>query len=372
MFVRKSVDRSGYRSLENHLYRVEIQNSGAPGAATYTWSRENRSIAAPWQDQQGNDTIVSSLGRDGDQSFAVGQWVEFIDDTHELQGLPGRFAQLAKVARQVLSLEPATATGQILHADFPSNPKVRRWDSPGPLVVTVPADDDDWLPLEAGVQIQFHGDFFNTGDYWLIPARTATGDVEWARDETQQPLAQAPEGIQHHYSRLALLTFDGTDWAVQEDCRSRFTPLSQPSIHITDVRTQNGPLRHNMPMSVDELKEGLQVEFDSDIDPETISQATCYVTVDLPISSQAEAPQWDQPVIGFQPLVVDAQPSAQGRQVDWTVNSTVQTWLTDVLSAIMNRAEINQVRARFTLKGHAIWSPMTRVCTWTARRSPPQ
>jgi hypothetical protein len=42
------------------------------------------------------------------------------------------------------------------------------------------ADDQGWLPLERGVEIQFQpGGLYRTGDHWLIPARVVTGDSIW-------------------------------------------------------------------------------------------------------------------------------------------------------------------------------------------------
>ena len=68
-------------------------------------------------------------------------------------------------------------------SDFPRNPKVRRWDNPTAGAITVAAGaDDGFLDLEDGVQVRFEAGHYNTGDYWLIPARTATRDVDWPRD----------------------------------------------------------------------------------------------------------------------------------------------------------------------------------------------
>ena len=58
--------------------------------------------------------------------------------------------------------------------------------------------------------MRFEPGVYRTGDYWLIPARTATRDVEWPRQEGgDEPLPQAPHGVYHHFCRLALLNFDG-------------------------------------------------------------------------------------------------------------------------------------------------------------------
>ncbi|WP_348541661.1 DUF6519 domain-containing protein, partial [Streptomyces sp. MZ04] len=44
----------------------------------------------------------------------------------------------------------------------------------------LPLDADTWLDLEDGVQVWFEaGGTYRSGDHWLVPARTATGEVVW-------------------------------------------------------------------------------------------------------------------------------------------------------------------------------------------------
>jgi hypothetical protein len=51
----------------------------------------------------------------------------------------------------------------------------------------------EWLDLEDGVQVWFKGGgTYRTGDFCLVPARTATGEVEWPRDEGRRPLLRPP------------------------------------------------------------------------------------------------------------------------------------------------------------------------------------
>jgi hypothetical protein len=77
--------------------------------------------------------------------------------------------------------------------------------------------DSTWIELEDGVQVQFQpGGQYNTGDYWLIPARTVSGDIEWPGGNNPSPLP--PHGIVHHYAPLALVYGDK-----QCDCRCKFT-----------------------------------------------------------------------------------------------------------------------------------------------------
>ncbi|MGH8071119.1 MAG: DUF6519 domain-containing protein, partial [Candidatus Entotheonellia bacterium] len=220
---------AGYQRLENQLYRVEIHRPGELGEASFKWSRDNGSIVTAWLDQDGNDLIVSSLGRDKTLSFAAGQWVELTDDRRELNGEPGRLVRLTNAEGQILTIDPAT-TRPVDRANFPSNPKVRRWDMPdGQIRVGIPVANDGWIRLEDGVEVRFQAGSFKTGDYWLIPARTLTGDIEWPHDASipPQPLLQLPHGIQHHYCRLALLEFDAANWSLVSDCRELFPPTTE-------------------------------------------------------------------------------------------------------------------------------------------------
>ncbi|HYP21212.1 MAG TPA: DUF6519 domain-containing protein [Chloroflexia bacterium] len=230
---------AGYRRLENQLYRVEIHRGGPVGTATFKWSRENGSIQTGWVGQSVNDLMVSAPGRDSVLGFATGQWVELADDSNELfdetlhpTGNPGTLVKLLRAEGQVLTIDPATATGSVTLTDFPRNPKIRRWDQPstqpGEVVVEVPTANGGFLALEDGVEIRFEeGATYRAGDYWLIPARTITGDVEWPRDAANAPIPQPPNGNRHHYCRLALLNLNGTTWQVVEDCRPRFPTLTQ-------------------------------------------------------------------------------------------------------------------------------------------------
>jgi hypothetical protein len=72
------------------------------------------------------------------------------------------------------------------------------------------------------VQIQFtaatDGNRYRAGDYWLIPARTATGDVVWPRD-ANGAVARPPAGVEHHYAPLAIAWVDDADGPQAASCR---------------------------------------------------------------------------------------------------------------------------------------------------------
>ncbi len=226
--------KAGYSRLENQLYRVEIHTGGSVKKATFKWSRENASVVTAWLGQQGNDLSVKSLGRDQALGFASGQWLELMDDTHELSGTPGILVRAtdAKMGNDgpVITIDPTTATNpaNLDFSKFPLNPKIRRWDQSDTNNVSTPGGDipvqeGKWIDLEGGVQVYFQaGGNYRSGDFWLIPARTVTGDVEWPRDDSKNALFLPPAGIRHHYCPLALANLSNAQWSVVADCRDQF------------------------------------------------------------------------------------------------------------------------------------------------------
>ncbi len=213
----------GFRGLENRLYRVEIHDdSDSPGGPTFKWSRDNGAVvfaveafAVTGDPQQ---VQVARLGRDQVLALHVDDWVEVTDDATELAGRPGILAQIADLdeARRILTLSKPI-TGFALEG----HPRLRRWDQPGDAIALTTG-----LPiaLEDGVEITFGGTTFHTGDYWAFAARTVTADVEVLTDAP-------PQGIRHHYARLALVTWSATGGdpafdAFIEDCRDTFPPLT--------------------------------------------------------------------------------------------------------------------------------------------------
>jgi hypothetical protein len=133
-----------------------------------------------------------------------------------------------------------------------AHPLLRRWDQQGgdpsqggtPLAadnaVPIPAigTTPTWIDLEDGVQVLFDGPpapttpTYTTGDYWLIPARVATGNVIWptetvtdAQNNTvTNPVAKPPDGIDHHYAPLAVVNIASNSVT---PCYESFQPLAR-------------------------------------------------------------------------------------------------------------------------------------------------
>jgi photosystem II stability/assembly factor-like uncharacterized protein len=226
---------AGYRRLENQLYRVEIHSGGI--TPTFKWSRENASIAYAVQEVR-VDTATSrttvrlaARGRDANLDLALHDRVELVDDDAELQNRAGTLFEYLNDGDDALELVLDGVPFGTLGQDISRHPVVRRWDH-RPTTAgenALPIVEGTWTILEDGVQVRFEAnDSYRPGDYWQIPARTASADVEWPRDEDGEPIACACVGIEDGLCRLGLVAVDGDGLiTVTSDCRNIFPPLTQ-------------------------------------------------------------------------------------------------------------------------------------------------
>jgi hypothetical protein len=121
------------------------------------------------------------------------------------------------------------------------NPRIRRWDhfqtedtvleDDGSILIveTAPGTSDEdatWMDLEDAIQVQFsQGGEYRTGDYWLIPARVATGGIEWPAAEGGMTKQLAPRGVLHHFAPLAFALWSNGNVNFT-GCDCTFAPLS--------------------------------------------------------------------------------------------------------------------------------------------------
>jgi hypothetical protein len=244
---------ASYRGPENQLYRVEIHTGAGKGLTpTFKWSRENGSVVFPIVSLStssantagsANTTtvVLENLGRDDRFGLSENDWVEVQDDDYVLLNSAGNLLQVQSIDSANLTVTLAgTPTA---NPDQTKHPLLRRWDQTfgdpaqgglqmGPDNAVLPMEGT-WLNLEDGIQIQFQAaakgssNLYRTGDYWLIPARTATGDIQWPTG-TSGPLALPPDGVDHHYAPLAGITVD-KNVQVTAFYQQQFQPLPPAS-----------------------------------------------------------------------------------------------------------------------------------------------
>ena len=221
---------SRYRGLENHLYRIEVHAGGdtadANAQPTFKWSRENGSVATRFLSAKGPDVRVGSA-----RGFAAGNWVEVTSQADEFAGRPGALRRVNRVEGDVLTLdESVTVPDNAIH------PIVRRWDqaandaqplTDGAIALTAGKAEQGWIAIEDGIEVQFGGGPYRTGDYWLITARVEAGEIDWPQDAMGAPRALPPAGVEHHYAPLFMIeAIDKAPFVtLLEDCRCVFARL---------------------------------------------------------------------------------------------------------------------------------------------------
>lgn len=262
---------SGYASLDNRLYRVEVHAPGdvtvplegnPPGAPvpTVKWSLDNAStavrvtgISIPVANDENRCRVVSVSGMTPAQvdRFRAAGFVEITTLRREFNGhhagptdlhAIGRLVRIDNVLDDEIKVhwdegEPGLDGQEFLDelSDTDSGEVViaRAWDGVAPMEVT-----SGGLHLGFGVTVKFDGGMARHGDYWTIPARsivsddasrTGTGKVLWPVEEDgdRDPLLVLPHGVRRHYAALARVqrAADGT-WTVLEDLRRFFPALS--------------------------------------------------------------------------------------------------------------------------------------------------
>lgn len=201
---------SCYRGLENQLYRVEIHQGGKLSdeyKPTFKWSRDNGSTVS-----RATLNSKEALSLDNPQGFSSGNWVELTTDEQEVRGESGLLLKINKVDEDILYFD-AEVVRPTLPAGENWPTKARLWNRAA-IEIAEGRGEDKWLVLEDGVQIQFQPSIsttlvnqYRTGDYWLIPARVATGNIDWPIKDGK-PLALDPHGVKHHYAPLAIVKKD--------------------------------------------------------------------------------------------------------------------------------------------------------------------
>lgn len=246
------IPAAGYQGLENQLYRVEIHHGGNEAQATFKWSRENGSVVAGILSISGTTVWVSSLGPDANLGFKPNDWVEISDDTYLFGQTPNQPGTLY----QILSIDPAgpslTLTTPATSVDPTRNARVRRWDQSGSSTGAngISLAVNTWQTLENGIQINFGPGTYQSGDYWTIPARSASGQIDWPPCGSDGNSSQPPTSVNMFNAPLACIHWDTKqNQPIIESCRKIFFPLTDltpdalPAVlHITNYSWQNDDL----------------------------------------------------------------------------------------------------------------------------------
>jgi hypothetical protein len=324
---------ASYRGAENQLYRVEVHTVSEDGkSATFKWSRENGSVVFPIQQLSGTIVTLEDLGRDSRFSLKEGDWVEIVDDDYVLQNRAEPMLQVKKINSTDLEVTLNKASTSNVGTDPTKHPLLRRWDHrQGDPNKNYPQlsntyyaaviEQGKWLTLENGIQIWFEpGASYRTGDYWLIPARTATGDVEWP-SSSSSPLSLPPHGVEHHYAKLAVISVGPSGQVtVVDDCRreigkpynyNRVINASWHHDQVFAIGNEGGAFESGEIKLEDFLLEpGLVVEFQKPVRVDSLHKRSVFVLAQKTPTEGGEATNTVFPISITPVQVLEAKPKA--------------------------------------------------------------
>jgi Family of unknown function (DUF6519) len=286
---------AGYRGLENQLYRIEIHQNGNEQTATFKWSRENASVVVAITSISGSNVVVDGLGFDANLGFQVGQWVELSDDTYlfgPIANQPGELFQISNITPENLTL---TMTTPVSGIDLTRNARLRRWDQFSSSATSngIALAAQSWLNLEYGIQVQFSAGQYHSGDYWLIPARTASGELDWPPCRADCAAFQPPRRTEIYRAPLACIELDpNTQQPIPEDCRRLFPSLTEltpaaisPAMHVTKISWNNDDVTTTLDQLV---SNGLQVTLDQSVTG-SVNSGNFMVALEIPMSNPTDA-----------------------------------------------------------------------------------
>jgi hypothetical protein len=351
---------AGYTRLENELYRVEIQRAGNRAAATFKWARFNASVETTISNIDNTVVEVAEPGKDDVLTFAANQWVEIVDAESELNFSPRALVQIDSVDKGKRQI---TMTSSLTEFEGRRGLRLRRWDNPASATSDGIPLGAGWTDLEGGIQVQFSNGFYKSGDFWLIPARTVTGSIEWPRSNPETPVAQPPVGVSRHFCRLALLQVDEAGTITpRSDCRRLFPPLidlgrTETVMRVTQVTARGAqgnavPLANDTEVVITSIAGGIEVEFDRQVAAASVDRPTAFLTAEVPFSGNAVIAANGTPD-HYIPFVMPASVSVNNQTMTILLSQAAQRLLASLPAPA---APDRGILARLTLKGNFIWA----------------
>lgn len=383
----------GYLRPDNSHYRIEIhRDCDGTRRPAFKWSRSNASLSTIIQSilsegaggQSGVTRLRLELGYQEDNRhlrLSRGQWIEISEEERVLGGLPGLMAQITAVDGTSLLVElPSGAEDEGYYTELTKRNGAaatrtviaRQWDG-------FEAEQQAWnWELRAdGISIEFEqAQSYRAYDYWMIPARSQTGELDWPCDENGNPEFMLPTGVRHYLAPLADLrrNDDGT-WTVVQDRRRHFhaatahrdgapkPPPPLPRLRIRKVLRLLGgdkakDLRNNDEIRVSELANGVCLLCDAAI-VSPVDRGNCLIAVELPFPRTWWQKLFDleTEVGAYLQMVLTGEPDKRGDAfIAWRPTPPAVEFLQKTLDDLAALGtERPRILARWTVKGNMIY-----------------
>ena len=196
----------------------------------------------------------------------------------------------------------------------------------------------------------------------VIAELQKTGKKEFTEEEIVQaaiaaglPAAQIA-GIRRLLQASAGRGKNTFGMTVLEDCREPFRPLTdlpgpEDGLHVTQVlfADSGAPLLNDSDVQLEAFMDGINMQCDGNVDPNSISRPTCFVTIETPAS------QFTAAALGttFQTLILGANLGVAGNTISWQPDKRIDPLLRQLITTLPQGDR--GILARLTLKGNFIW-----------------
>jgi hypothetical protein len=192
-----------------------------------------------------------------------------------------------------------------------------------------------------------------TGPDLVVPTRDdGVAECTWQLDATTAS------------QRVEATLVAGAALPVRFNATFRDAGGQEPGIRIRRVLVRDAagadvPLRNDADIPALVLAQGIRVECDRTIFQDSVrGKPTCFVTLDMPFPFNSVDQQlWGSPLIGFQPLILAADPNSDNDVIFWNPTRESAEWLRNRLFRAMTELKRgDRVLAHLTLKGNFIWA----------------
>lgn len=355
-----SVVKGGYLGPDNQLIRIQLADNPTGTGPSLVWGYDNASFIYRVQLTDPQSVQLLQFPVDDFHAPQPRQVVEVLRSALSLDGAAGAAARPATarhVARPTGFLTTVSEYNRAnnsvtLSSPVPSsftgdkNPLfLRVWQGQQAFTPSQPLtliDPVSQLPL--GIQVTITGStggVVSRGAFWMIAVRPGTPQAIYPERFLNSP--QAPDGPREWFCPLALIGWLGQGSASVPafsapahitDCRQKFNNLVtltsrawEDQVNVTGVFTQGSPhtqLTNGVRLRTNDLAQGLLVFLNHNVDPSSVTQATCAVSLDLPYPPGSQSKS--QP-FAFQRVVLSGNVTAlDPATMVWSPPSLASAW----------------------------------------------
>jgi len=299
----------GYLGADNQLIRVQIT-----GANTLVWGFDDASFLYRVSVNSLSVLKLQSQPLDVLHQPRTGQAVEVLRSAASLSGTD----YISSITGALFTLTKAyDSDQQTVNLPTPLDAIYQNGKETPMVFLRVWEQEVQFTPGAAvslgqtGMQVTFLSGtgIFHIGDSWRIAVRPNTPTQVYPQRYLDRP--QAPDGPRLWACPLVQLGWHSGLLTTLRDYRSQLEPLADalqvPQVLAKDAYGNDIVLRNGMELPAESLAQGLRLILNQNVDPASVTDVGCFVSLDLPFpSSDSDRRIWGNALIAYQRVVLAA------------------------------------------------------------------